>query len=33
MYALRIYKEYYWLKIYSPEISHGFRNFEIATHG
>ena len=26
-------KEYYWLKIYSPEISHGFRNFEIATHG
>ena len=27
-----LYKEYYWLKIYSPEISHGFRNFEIATH-
>ena len=28
-----LYKEYYWLKIYSSEISHGFRNFEIATHG
>lgn len=24
-----LYKEYYWLKIYSPEISHGFRNFEL----
>ena len=28
-----LHKEYYWLKIYSPEISHGFRNFEIATRG